>query len=172
MKRRWDPKVFVGLMLGGMLLLAACAAGDPQYTAETPAGFWHGLWHGIISVITLIIGLFNENVEVYERFNTGAWYDAGFLFGVLCVWGGGSRASRKTWPRKKTEEEKEWEEIGKKVEKKIRRKIREWAEAEPDEEWEVVGKKAEAKLKKKLRAWAEDEPTDEQPMLDPPGAER
>lgn len=143
------------------MLLTACAAGDPRFTADDPAGFWQGLWHGIISVITLIIGIFNEDIEVYERFNTGGWYDFGFLFGVLMLWGGGSCAGKQSLPRKKTAEEKEWEEIGKKVEAKLRRKIRQWAEAEPDEEWEVVGKQAEAKLKLRLREWV-DEP-DERP---------
>jgi hypothetical protein len=154
------------------LLLAACAAGDPRYSAETPAGFWQGFWHGIISVITLIISLFNDNVEVYERFNNGGWYDVGFLFGVLFLWGGGSHAGKQAWPRKKTAQQQEWEEIWKKVEVKLRRKIRQWAEAEPDEEWDVVGKKAEAKLKQKLREWAEEEPTDEHPTLARPDGER
>ena len=57
---------------------------------------------------------------------------------------------------RKSAREKEWGEIGQKVEVKLRRKIREWAEAEPDEEWEVVGDKAEEKLKRKLREWAEE----------------
>jgi len=72
------------------LLLSACAAGDPRFTAETPAGFWIGLWHGIISVVTLVIGIFDDSVRVYETHNTGAWYDFGFLFGVIAIWGGSS----------------------------------------------------------------------------------
>ncbi len=140
------------------LVIAGCAPGDPRYAADAPAGFWPGLWHGIISVITLIIGLFNANVEVYERFNTGGWYDAGFLFGVLLFWGGGSGTRRKVWPHKPSAQDKDWDELSKKVEAKLQRKIREWAEAEPNEDWDVVGKKAEVKLQQKLREWVEDEP--------------
>lgn len=76
-----------------MLLAAAlvgCGAGDPRFTAESPAGFFVGLWHGIISMITLVIGIFTDSVQVYERNNTGGWYDFGFLLGVSSTWGGGS----------------------------------------------------------------------------------
>jgi hypothetical protein len=141
----------------GAVLFAGCAAGDPRFTADAPAGFWQGLWHGIISVITLIVGIFDDSVRVYEVHNTGGWYDFGFLFGVVSIWGGGgakgyhSRCSRR--------DQREWEEIGRKVEAKLKRKIRAWAEAEPDEDWNVVEAKAEEKLKRRLREWAqEDEP--------------
>ena len=78
-----------------LLLLTACTAGDVQFTAETPAGFWYGLWHGIISFISLIIHLFNDAVMVYEKNNTGGWYDFGFLLGVIIAIGGSVRAH---WP--------------------------------------------------------------------------
>ncbi|MCG8018170.1 MAG: hypothetical protein JAY97_18340, partial [Candidatus Thiodiazotropha sp. 'RUGA'] len=53
--------------------LASCTAGDSQFTAESPAGFLWGLWHGVISVISLVIHLFNDNVVVYEVDNSGGW---------------------------------------------------------------------------------------------------
>jgi hypothetical protein len=74
------------------LVLCSCAAGDPQFTPERPAGFWLGLWHGMISWITLVVGIFDQSVEVYERNNNGGWYDFGFLFGATSIWGGGSSA--------------------------------------------------------------------------------
>lgn len=80
-----------------MVVFCACAAGDPRFTAEAPAGFWQGLWHGMISVITLIVGIFDPTIRVYELDNTGGWYDFGFLFGVVSVWGGGGA---KAWPRR------------------------------------------------------------------------
>lgn len=139
------------------LLLASCAAGDAQFTQETPAGFWWGLWHGAISVISLIIHLFNEKVVVYEVYNTGAWYDFGFLLGVILVWGGGCHASCRTSKSKQKEEE--WDEIGDKVEKKVMRKLKAWVEedetVEPGGEWEEIGDKVEKKLKRKIREWAE-----------------
>ena len=140
-----------------ILLLTSCAAGDVQFTQDNPAGFWHGLWHGIIAVIALIIHIFNENVLVYELHNTGGWYDFGFLLGVICIWGGSSHMKCKS--AEKSQREKEWEEIGDKVEKKVMRKLKEWAEEDESddskEEWEEIGGKVEAKLKRKLREWAE-----------------
>lgn len=121
----------------------------------------------MISAITFVVGLFVDGVEIYERDNTGAWYDLGFLIGVTCVWGGGSHtAGRRARSR---QEDKEWDEIGKKVEAKLKRRIRAWAEAEPDEDWKVVEAKAEAKLKRRLRAWAEeDERTPSERPPEPP----
>lgn len=73
-------------VLGGALL-AACAAGDTRFTADEPAGFWFGLWHGMIAIVALVLGVFYDQVEVYERANTGGWYDLGFLLGLLCCSG-------------------------------------------------------------------------------------
>ncbi len=142
------------VFVAAALALAGCAAGDPRFTAETPAGFWLGLWHGIISLVTLIIGIFSDTVRMYEPHNTGGWYDFGFLMGIGIMAGGGSRANPAR-RRRKREQDKEWQEVADKVEAKVRRKIREWAEAEPDEDWSVVEAKAEAKLKQRLRQWAE-----------------
>ena len=116
------------MLLPAVFLFTACTAGNAQFTQDAPAGFWWGLWHGIISVISLVIHVFNESVRVYEIDNTGAWYDFGFLMGVILIWGGGCHASCKT--KVKKESEKEWEEVGQKVEKKVLRKLKAWAEEE------------------------------------------
>ena len=142
-----------------VLLLASCAAGDAQFTQESPAGFWYGLWHGIIAVITLIIHVFNENVGVYEIHNTGGWYDFGFLMGVICIWGGSSHVTCKSAAEK--QREKEWEEVGSKVELKVMRKLKEWSEdedvTEADKDWDEIGEKVEKKLKRKIRQWADED---------------
>ena len=109
-----------------VILLSACTAGSSEFSADNLAGFWYGLWHGVISVIALIIHVFNDNVGVYELHNTGGWYDFGFLLGIICVWGGSSHVHCKTTQEKTRD--KEWEEIGEQVEKKLKRIIREWAE--------------------------------------------
>lgn len=142
------------------LALSSCAAGNTQFTADAPAGFWYGLWHGVISFIALIIHLFNPDVMVYELNNSGGWYDFGFLIGVACLWGGGKKVVYKS-PKRKARD-KEWEEIGDKVEAKVMRKLKDWADdAEPGtnegEDWSEVAEKAEKKLKKKIREWAEKE---------------
>ncbi len=96
----------LGLTLGLVLLLAACAAGlNPYVDTANPdgitAGFWRGLWQGIISPITFIISLFTENVNIYEVHNSGGWYDFGFVLGAGILFGGGFlgmfRGSRKKW---------------------------------------------------------------------------
>jgi len=158
--RLHDFKFFKPLILFAfLLLLTSCAAGDAQFTQDSQAGFWYGLWHGIIALISLIIHVFNESVVVYEINNTGGWYDFGFLLGVIVIWGGGSHMTCKSTENKKCD--KEWEEIGDKVEIKVMRKLKEWAEDEEntdfDKDWEEIGEKVEKKLKHKIREWAEKE---------------
>lgn len=136
------------------IALIGCAAGDTRFTPENPAGFWAGLWHGMIALITLILGIFSDGVAFYEVDNGGWWYDAGFWLGFVIMAGGAHRGA--TQPSRRARD-KEWDEIGKRVEAKLKRLIRSWAEAEPDEDWKVVEAKAEAKLKRELRKWA-DEP--------------
>lgn len=82
------------LFLLACTMLAACAAGDPRFTSAEPAGFWMGIWHGVIAPVTFVIGLFDPTFDIYERANTGSWYDAGYLFGILCL-GAGSHMRRR-----------------------------------------------------------------------------
>ena len=91
----------VWVCLSSGLILAACAAGDSQFTAE-PAGFFVGLWHGLIACIAFVVGLFYEGVEIYERTNTGAFYDLGFLFGIGLFSGGGHHSHRRWSCRRQT----------------------------------------------------------------------
>ena len=56
-----------------------------------PAGFWKGVWHGFVSPISLLaIAFGNEDIGVYETYNTGNWYNFGFLLGAGALAGGGS----------------------------------------------------------------------------------
>jgi len=142
-----------------MLIVAGCTAGGMTYTVESPAGFWAGLWHGIISIITLIVHIFDSSIRVYEVNNTGGWYDFGFLLGAIGIWGGGSKVTYQS--KKDKEKNTEWDEIGEKVERKIMRNLKNWADdvdqTEIDEDWDEITKKAERKLKQKIREWAEKE---------------
>ena len=92
---------YLPLLLLMVVVLAACAAG-PNAAVDVPdvdgntAGFWLGLWHGFISPVTLVISLFSDNVNVYEVFNSGGWYDFGFVMGAGVFLGGsGSGAKRR-----------------------------------------------------------------------------
>jgi hypothetical protein len=89
-------------VVGATLFLSSCAAGpNPEAgTGQDPAGFWLGLWQGIIVLVTFVISLFSDNVNVYEVVNNGNWYDFGFVLGLLIALGGsgggaGARARRR-----------------------------------------------------------------------------
>ena len=71
-----------------LLVLTGCVPGDGTYTSANPAGFFWGIWHGWIAPISLIMGLFNRNVRVYETINTGWWYDFGFYMAIISGFGG------------------------------------------------------------------------------------
>jgi len=101
-------KVFILGILVIVLLSSfmGCAAGPNELENEEKpegdvAGFFQGLWHGIISLVTLIISLFNENVSVYEVYNNGGWYDFGFILGMMIIYGGGGGASKMGYKRYK-----------------------------------------------------------------------
>ena len=81
------------LILGSVMLLAACAAGANELTGVPAggnvAGFWLGLWHGFIALFTFVVSLFTDTVNVYEVHNNGGWYNFGFILGVMSFFGGG-----------------------------------------------------------------------------------
>ena len=83
-----------------IFLLSGCLPG-PNVALELVdpvqgvAGFWHGLWHGFICIVTFIISLFNDNVEMYEVANNGGWYNLGYLLGASCALGGSGAASKR-----------------------------------------------------------------------------
>lgn len=89
MKKKYPVLIpLILLILLATICLAACAPGDGAATLERPAGFFWGIWHGWIAPITLIIGLFNHDIRVYETFNTGWWYDFGFYIAIIGGFGG------------------------------------------------------------------------------------
>jgi hypothetical protein len=154
MMRKRHRITLVAVVIAALLTIAGCAAGPTRFV-DDPAGFWAGLWHGFIIVVTFIIGLFTDSVQIYARNNTGGWYDFGFLLGILIMLGGsGGRKWKKKW---KKEKDKEWDKIGQQVEEKVRKGIKSWLEEakESDKEWEEIGKKIEEKIKRELRNWAE-----------------
>ncbi|NMD42831.1 MAG: hypothetical protein GYA86_05940 [Firmicutes bacterium] len=86
----------MALLLAVLLLaLAGCIPGDGSYSADRPAGFFWGIWHGWIAPVSLIIGLFNRDIRVYEASNAGWWYDFGFYIAIISGFGGLSLFRRK-----------------------------------------------------------------------------
>lgn len=69
------------------LLLSGCFPGGGSYSSHEPAGFFSGIWHGWIAPISLIVGLFKDDVRIYEPMNTGWWYDFGFYIAVISGFG-------------------------------------------------------------------------------------
>ena len=95
MRRLRAALLALGVAVGGFVL-AACAPGANDVAASgagEPAGFWLGMWHGIITPVTFVISLFNDNVNIYEVHNNGNLYNFGFVLGLSVVFGSGSRAS-------------------------------------------------------------------------------
>ena len=86
--------------LFALLFLSGCMPGpniamDYVAPGQDVAGFWQGLWHGFICILTFIISLFNDNVQVYEVVNNGMWYNLGFLIGASSALGGSGAAARR-----------------------------------------------------------------------------
>lgn len=71
-----------------LFILTGCMPGDGVNTSSKPAGFFWGIWHGWIAPISLIFGLFRNNIRVYETMNTGWWYDFGFYIAIISGFGG------------------------------------------------------------------------------------
>jgi len=75
------------VLISTTLLLSACLPGGGNYTPVEPAGFFSGIWHGWIAPFSLILGLFNKDISIYESFNTGWWYDFGFYMSIIAGFG-------------------------------------------------------------------------------------
>lgn len=82
-----------------LLTLTGCVPGDGAYTAAKPAGFFWGIWHGWAAPISLILGLFNKEIRVYEVLNTGWWYDFGYYIAIISGFGGLSLFRKKSSKR-------------------------------------------------------------------------
>ena len=83
-----------------LLTLAACAPGPNTFRGtandkDTVAGFWLGVWQGFIAPFVFVISLFQGGLNIYEVHNNGAWYNFGYLMGLMCIFGGGGHKVRR-----------------------------------------------------------------------------
>jgi hypothetical protein len=78
------------VMLAGALalMMTGCFPGTGTGAPDDRAGFFTGVWHGWIAPLSLIVGIFNADVRLYEVNNTGWWYDLGFYIAVIAGFGG------------------------------------------------------------------------------------
>lgn len=88
------------LSLGLVLLFSSCLPGTLVVPVDPPAGFFRGIWHGWVAPVSLVAGLFNPTIRVYESYNTGWWYDLGFYMAVVSGFGSLSLVRRRTDRRK------------------------------------------------------------------------
>ena len=81
-------KTWHSLGLVSLLWLAGCVPGDGACSPDDPAGVLMGIWHGWLAPVSLIWGLFDSKIRVYEAANTGWWYDLGFYMAIISGFGG------------------------------------------------------------------------------------
>jgi len=72
------------VLLVACMLLTGCAdeVTFTQASQMTEVGFLHGLWHGMTCAFAFFGSLFYDDIAVYAIYNSGAWYDFGFLMGA------------------------------------------------------------------------------------------
>lgn len=87
--------ILLSLAVLFMFVMTSCIPGDGTYTASRPAGFFSGIWHGWLAPISLIIGIFDKNIRVYEVINRGWLYDFGFYISIISGFGGLSLVRKK-----------------------------------------------------------------------------
>lgn len=78
-----------------LFTMTGCIPGDGTYSIANPAGFFWGIWHGWVAPISLIIGLFDHNISIYETYNTGWFYDLGFYAAIISGFGGFSLSRKR-----------------------------------------------------------------------------
>lgn len=81
-------KTLFQLALVCLVLFAVTGCADANHlagTVEGAAGFWRGLWHGICAPFSFIGIMFGMDIGIYDSFNTGNWYNFGFLGGFYIL---------------------------------------------------------------------------------------
>ena len=86
--RRSNRLILAILIVVLALSLSSCLPGDGKNTAAGPAGFWTGIWHGWVAPVSLIVGIFDKDIRIYEPQNKGWSYDAGFYVAIIAGFGG------------------------------------------------------------------------------------
>lgn len=91
-KTRVRTFAVAALLLAAAASLSACAT-QPMGTPGEP-GFWSGLLHGAIAPWAFLYSVFIDPTHrLYAFPNSGRWYDFGFLFGFMFVYGGSGAAA-------------------------------------------------------------------------------
>ncbi len=78
-----------------VLLLVGCFPNQDSTIGLEPAGFFKGIWHGWITPISLVVSFFDSSIRIYEKNNTGWWYDLGYYMAVISGFGSLALSRRK-----------------------------------------------------------------------------
>lgn len=70
-----------------VVLFAGCFPNQDASLSKEPAGFFKGIWHGWITPISLVVSFFDSSIRIYEKNNTGWWYDLGYYMAVISGFG-------------------------------------------------------------------------------------
>lgn len=92
------------LLAVSMFVLVACMPTISVYEPKRSAGFLLGIWHGWIAPLSLIVGIFDKGITIYESNNIGWWYDFGFYIAIISGFGGLSLFRRKRGQKTKNVE--------------------------------------------------------------------
>lgn len=75
------------LVIAMVMILTGCIPGDGRNSHQRPAGFFWGIWHGWMAPISLIIGIFDSKIRIYEVYNNGWPYDFGYYIAIISGFG-------------------------------------------------------------------------------------
>ena len=80
-------RIFIGLsLLLALFFVTSCA---PVGITTQEYGFLYGIVHGFISPFALIAKLLGAHIGLYAEHNIGLLYWAGFILGLILLFGGG-----------------------------------------------------------------------------------
>lgn len=88
MKYRKNISVLLVFLIILLVIMTGCMPSNGSATIDDPAGFLAGIWHGWIAPFSLVFGIFNKNIRLYETINTGWGYDFGFYIAIISGFGG------------------------------------------------------------------------------------
>ena len=86
--------IFLLIILVALLMVGCFPRQDASISRE-PAGFFKGIWHGWITPISLVVEFFDSSIQIYEKYNTGWWYDIGYYMAVISGFGSLALSRRK-----------------------------------------------------------------------------
>ena len=83
------------LLISVLVTFTGCFPGGDPNSPHQAAGFFMGVWHGWIAPLSLIVGIFNHDVRIYEANNSGWWYDLGYYVAIIAGFGGVALSRKK-----------------------------------------------------------------------------